>query len=145
MCIYIYITYVYIYMYLLHSYVYITYIAILLSDAVLVFLASSQGTPGTTAASKQPSHECPDRTMETTTIITTGKTTKQPSMVKTRRFLSDHVRIEQQQQQQQQQLKDRITPQVNFFQESEHKLAAARGRQDRQGRWWMIDEVKGCM
>ena len=42
-------------------------------------------------------------------------------------------------------LKDRITPQVNFFQESEHKVAAGRGRQDRQGRWWMIDERKRCM
>ena len=35
-----------------------------------------------------------------------------------------------------------MTPQINFVHQSEHKVAAGRGR---QGKWWMIDELKGCM
>ena len=38
-------------------------------------------------------------------------------------------------------LKDRITPQVNFF----RKFPVGRGWKDRQRRWRMIDELKGCM
>ena len=39
--------------------------------------------------------------------------------------------------------KDRKTPQVNFFQWAETKSSS--GTKDRQRRWWMIDEFKGCM
>ena len=42
-------------------------------------------------------------------------------------------------------IKDRKSPQVNFFQEAETTNPAGRGRKDRQRRWWRIDELKGCM
>ena len=42
-------------------------------------------------------------------------------------------------------LKDRITPQVNFFQESETEVEAGRGREERQRSWWRIDKNKSCM
>ena len=42
---------------------------------------------GHASAIRNEINECPDRTMETTTIITTGKTNKVPTIVNTRRFL----------------------------------------------------------
>ena len=42
-------------------------------------------------------------------------------------------------------LKDRITPQVTFFQKSDIEVAAERGREERQRRWWRIDNYQRCM
>jgi hypothetical protein len=40
------------------------------------------------------------------------------------------------------QLKDRIIPQVSFFQQEETKVVAGRGRKERQRRWWRIEKLK---
>ena len=43
-------------------------------------------------------------------------------------------------------LKDRKTPQINFFQWAETKVEAGRGRKEKRRRWWSIDKLKkSCM
>jgi hypothetical protein len=42
-------------------------------------------------------------------------------------------------------MKDWITPQVNFFQQSEKVVEAALRQQKGQRRWWRIDNFKSCM